>query len=85
MDRQTLLVLKTNDLIRSIEFALGTHQRMCGFTVMAKCCLMSVNTERYKNATTFMQRLSSRLERFSALLWYYIYQMVTEARFKFLL
>ncbi|KOB76456.1 putative aarF domain-containing protein kinase 1, partial [Operophtera brumata] len=41
MDRQTLLVLKTNDLIRSIEYTLGTQDRMCGFLVMSKCCVQS--------------------------------------------
>lgn len=42
VDRQALLVLKTNDLIRSIEYALGMQERMCGFMVMTKCCTKSI-------------------------------------------
>ncbi|KAI8421638.1 hypothetical protein MSG28_009634 [Choristoneura fumiferana] len=36
VDRQALLVLKTNDLIRSIEYALHMQDRMCGFLVMSR-------------------------------------------------
>lgn len=42
VDRQMLLVLKTNDLIRGIESSLGTQNRMTSFWVMAKCCVRSV-------------------------------------------
>ncbi|KAJ6630495.1 AarF domain-containing kinase 1, partial [Pseudolycoriella hygida] len=42
VDRQMLLVLKTNDLIRNIESTLGTQNRMTSFLVMSKCCVKSV-------------------------------------------
>lgn len=42
VDRQMLLVLKTNDLVRNIESTLGTQNRMTSFLVMSKCCVRSV-------------------------------------------
>lgn len=48
VDRQALLVLKTNDLIRSIEYALHMQDRMAGFLVMSKCCTESVYKLEYK-------------------------------------
>lgn len=45
VDRQMLLVLKTNDLIRSIETSLGTLDRMTSFLVMTRCCIRSVYAE----------------------------------------
>lgn len=41
VDRQMLLILKTNDLIRGIESTLGTKNRMTAFWVMSKCCVHS--------------------------------------------
>ncbi|XP_059057251.1 aarF domain-containing kinase 1 [Achroia grisella] len=56
VDRQALLVLKTNDLIRSIEYALGTQDRMCGFRVMTKCCMQSIYQLEYKNSNSMIRR-----------------------------
>lgn len=42
VDRQMLLILKTNDLIRGIESTLKTQDRMTAFWVMSKCCVHSV-------------------------------------------
>ncbi|XP_037954091.1 aarF domain-containing kinase 1 [Teleopsis dalmanni] len=41
VDRQMLLILKTNDLIRGIESTLNTQNRMTAFWVMSKCCVQS--------------------------------------------
>lgn len=56
VDRQALLVLKTNDLIRSIEYALGAQDRMCGFVIMSRCCYQSVYEAEYKNANSIMKK-----------------------------
>lgn len=48
VDRQALLVLKTNDLIRSIEYALKTQEHMVGFLVMTKCCNESIYRLEHK-------------------------------------
>ena len=46
VDRQMLLILKTNDLIRGIESALRTQNRMTAFWVMSKCCVHSSYSEK---------------------------------------
>lgn len=50
MDRQLLLVLKTNDLIRSIETNFQTQNRMTAFWVMSKSCIKSIANEEMRNA-----------------------------------
>lgn len=46
VDRQMLLILKTNDLIRGIENTLGTQNRKTAFWVMSKCCVAAVSAEK---------------------------------------
>lgn len=57
MDRQMLLVLKTNDLIRSIETNLQTQGRMTAFWVMSKCCIKSIYREELRNADSRWEKL----------------------------
>lgn len=77
MDRQMLLVLKTNDLIRSIETTLKTHNRMTAFWVMSKCCIKSIYKEELGNAVTKWDRFTLRLSKQWALFkinLYYLYR-----------
>ncbi|XP_005187378.1 aarF domain-containing kinase 1 isoform X2 [Musca domestica] len=57
VDRQMLLILKTNDLIRGIESTLHTQNRMTSFWVMSKCCLRSSFGEEKTLAKTKTKRL----------------------------
>lgn len=50
VNRQMLLILKTNDLIRGIEHTLKTNRRMGAFRVMSSCCIRSVYNEKLENA-----------------------------------
>ena len=52
VDRQMLLILKTNDLIRCIEYTLNTHSRMTAFMEMSKCCVQSVYGQKLKSCDT---------------------------------
>lgn len=56
VNRQLLLILKTNDLMRGIEYCLGTNDRMDAFKVMSECCIRSVYGERISAAKTTVQR-----------------------------
>lgn len=67
VDRQMLLVLKTNDLIRSIETSLGTLDRMTSFLVMSKCCVRSVAAQDQLGAVTAVDRFCAHLSRFWAI------------------
>ncbi|XP_031825652.1 aarF domain containing kinase 1 [Nomia melanderi] len=49
VNRQMLLILKTNDLVRCIEHSLHTESRMFGMMEMSKCCIQSVYGEQLKS------------------------------------
>lgn len=61
VDRQMLLILKTNDLIRGIETTLQTTNRMTSFWVMSKCCVRSVGLQDVQNAASEWQRFVTTL------------------------
>lgn len=56
VNRQLLLILKTNDLMRGIEYCLGTGERMDAFKVMSECCIRSVYEQRILAAATKVQK-----------------------------
>lgn len=63
VDRQMLLILKTNDLIRNIETTLQTQSRMTSFWVMSKCCLESVARQEIHHSTSKWQRIGRILRK----------------------
>lgn len=58
VDRQMLLVLKTNDLIRGIETTLKTNDRMTAFWVMSKCCIKSVRNEEIQRSEKYWKKFA---------------------------
>lgn len=58
VDRQMLLVLKTNDLIRGIETTLKTNDRMTAFWVMSKCCIKSVRNEEIQKSNSYWRKFA---------------------------
>jgi aarF domain-containing kinase len=61
VDRQMLLVLKTNDLIRGIETTLETQNRMTAFWVMSKCCIKSIFYEKIHSSPSKWHRFTLSL------------------------
>lgn len=74
VDRQMLLILKTNDLIRGIESTLRTQNRMTAFWAMSKCCVQSSYAEQRSQQKAATKRwrldLSERWELFKLNLYY---------------
>ena len=58
VDRQMLLVLKTNDLIRGIEHTIQTQDRMTAFWVMSKCCVKSARNEEISRSESYWRKFS---------------------------
>ncbi|XP_015591065.1 uncharacterized aarF domain-containing protein kinase 1 [Cephus cinctus] len=56
VNRQMLLILKTNDLMRGIEHTLKTQARMSSFMEMSKSCIRSVYGEKKKSCTNNLSR-----------------------------
>jgi len=65
VNREMLLILKTNDLIRGIEFSLNTQYRMSSYFVMSKFCVKSIYAEQIKRSST----ATSKAVRFIAEQW----------------
>lgn len=59
--RQMLLLLKTNDLLRSIETALHTRASSSSFLHMSRCCLRALARHRRSEASSRMGRLQVSL------------------------
>ncbi|KAK4883427.1 hypothetical protein RN001_006746 [Aquatica leii] len=57
VNRQMLLILKTNDLIRGIEHTLGTHTRNGAFRIMCYYCIRSIYSQKLYYCHTKIQRL----------------------------
>uniref|UniRef100_A0A182JC41 Protein kinase domain-containing protein n=1 Tax=Anopheles atroparvus TaxID=41427 RepID=A0A182JC41_ANOAO len=77
VDRQMLLVLKTNDLIRGIETTLKTQNRMTAFWVMSKCCVKSIGSQEYLSAVGPWTKVATCLREQWAILklnLYYLYR-----------
>ncbi|XP_055703550.1 aarF domain-containing kinase 1 [Phlebotomus papatasi] len=64
VDRQMLLILKTNDLIRSIETTLGTQNRQTAFAVMSRCCIQTVFHQEQAKSKSEWKKFSLKLRKF---------------------
>lgn len=85
VNRQLLLILKTNDLLRGIEFTLKTQARITSFLVMSKCCVKSVYGERMKKTHSFFPSLYIAILQQWALLKLSLYYFCLNIRNIFLL
>merc|ERR1712045_1056674 len=45
VNRQMILIFKTNDLLRNIEFTLGTQNNMSYFVQMSRACMKVLRAE----------------------------------------
>ncbi|XP_041469511.1 aarF domain-containing protein kinase 1-like [Lytechinus variegatus] len=61
--RQMLLLFKTNDLLRSIEYALGSSESASSFINMSRCCVRSVAHHEALQKTTRWGRLMVHVRR----------------------
>lgn len=64
VNRQLLLIFKTNDLMRGIDHTLKTASRMGSFRVMTSCCIRSVYSEKIDNAHTTIERFKYSFVKF---------------------
>ncbi|CAK1555355.1 unnamed protein product [Leptosia nina] len=82
VDRQALLVMKTNDLIRSIEYSLDMQERMCGFMVMTKCCTESIYNLELKTEKSQVKRQLLGVKYMWSLFVLYLYSIYLAIREK---
>merc|ERR1712029_988889 len=56
VNRQMILIFKTNDLLRGIESSLGTKNSMASFIQMSRSCLEVIYERKLLNASTKISR-----------------------------
>ncbi|CAG2249912.1 ABC1 [Mytilus edulis] len=59
--RQLLLILKTNDVLRSIEYTLQTRASSTSFINMSRCCIRAVAMDSERKCNTWTGWLQIRL------------------------
>ncbi|XP_042878501.1 aarF domain-containing protein kinase 1-like isoform X1 [Penaeus japonicus] len=77
--RQMLLIFKTNDLLRGIEFSLNTQESMTSFITMSRCCIRSLFKQQRLLCTSFFCKskitiaetwAQLRISVYTVYLWY---------------
>jgi len=58
-----LLVFKTNDLLRSTDYALGTSGERRSLITMSQCCVRAVHSEELRHCHNLFQRLQVNISR----------------------
>ncbi|XP_065199978.1 aarF domain-containing kinase 1 [Planococcus citri] len=67
VNRQMILIFKTNDLLRGIEHTLQTYSRMESFSVITKNCIETIYAERKKQCASSLSRWSVTCGQYWAL------------------
>ncbi|XP_015791523.1 uncharacterized aarF domain-containing protein kinase 1 [Tetranychus urticae] len=61
--REMLLLLKTNDLLRSIEYSLGTKGERTSLLTMSKCCVRSIYEKKLLECRNILSSTIIRLQK----------------------
>ncbi|XP_002741371.1 aarF domain-containing protein kinase 1-like [Saccoglossus kowalevskii] len=59
--RQMLLLLKTNDLLRGIEWTLQTRANASSFINMSRCCVRALSNHQLKSCDSWVSRTKIRV------------------------
>lgn len=74
--RQLLLILKTNDVLRSIEFALKTRANATSFINMSRCCIRAVSVDRERKCDTWTKWIQIKISTQWQLLKIDLYELL---------
>uniref|UniRef100_A0A915CK93 Protein kinase domain-containing protein n=2 Tax=Parascaris univalens TaxID=6257 RepID=A0A915CK93_PARUN len=72
--RPMILILKTNDLLRSIEYRLGTQNRTDAFIQMSRCCVRAVHAHALRGTHCLLSRFYLYVSLYWSLLKIFIYE-----------
>ncbi|XP_053201562.1 aarF domain-containing protein kinase 1-like [Panonychus citri] len=61
--REMLLLFKTNDLLRSIEYSLGTRGERTSLLTMSKCCIRSIYDNKLRECRNILSSSIVRLQK----------------------
>ncbi|XP_010643891.1 aarF domain-containing protein kinase 1 isoform X1 [Fukomys damarensis] len=78
--RQMLLILKTNDLLRSIEASLGTRASASSFLNMSRCCIRALAEHKKKTTGSFFRRTQISFSEAFSLWQITIYELILRVK-----
>ena len=74
--RQLLLILKTNDLLRSLEHSLGTSGRSHSYLTMSKHCIRAIGKHEEQTLQRWgFNRLGKRIKMLSSVFLINLYEL----------
>ena len=73
--REMLLILKTNDLIRSVERSLGTPYPAAGFITMSKCCVRAIAADNTLHCNGVISKATIKLKLYYQLFMLHLYEL----------
>lgn len=73
--RQMLLLLKTNDLLRNIEFSLESSKSSSSFINMSRCCVRAMTDHQLQSSKSIRQRVNIHIRRHVTLLKITLYEL----------
>ena len=73
--RELLLILKTNDLLRSLEFVLAPRVHTQSFIIMSKYCVRALGDQDARDSPFWWQRMVVRTRTSLSLLFINLYEM----------
>ena len=79
--RQLLLLLKTNDLLRSIDYRLNTSDTSRSFITMSRCCIRALTKQRLKTCDGWRDWLRIQTDSTMSHLRITLYQMYVSGVF----
>lgn len=72
--RELLLILKTNDLLRSLEFVLAPRVHVQSFITMSKYCVRTLGDHDARECPSWWQRMLVRTRTSLSLLFIDLYE-----------
>ncbi|XP_013398397.1 uncharacterized aarF domain-containing protein kinase 1 [Lingula anatina] len=83
--REMLLILKTNDLLRGIEFSLKTHAKASSFITMSRCCVRAIAAQELRECTSWWCRVRVTVHQHMSLLKIDLYEFYIWLRETFII
>ncbi|XP_062603304.1 aarF domain-containing protein kinase 1-like [Saccostrea cucullata] len=72
--REMLLILKTNDVLRGIEYSLNIRPNATSFLNMSRCCVQAVGEDEYRQCHSWSSRMAVQFSTSWQLLKISIYE-----------
>lgn len=74
--REMLLIFKTNDLLRGLDYTLGVNDNTASFVTMSRSCANANYLKEYSECSTYACKLRAVLSHFAAHVRISVYEIL---------